>query len=117
MSTANSEYLQVWGQVKQWPVELRQDLAEEISKSVESELPATHDTWNEAKNSRRCELIDKEIQGTLSDKEKRELALLTREMRVYRSRVAPLPIDAATHLHQQLLEKKRRAEGSTGDKP
>ncbi len=110
MSTANPEYLQVWHQVKQWPVELRQDLAEEIIKSVESDLPTTNGPWNESKNARRCELIDKDIQGTIDETERRELELLTREMRVHRRRVAPIPIEGAKHLHQLLLEKLRQEE-------
>jgi len=115
MSTANPEYLQVWQQVKQWPVELRQDLAEKIIKSVESELPASSGPWTEAKNSRRCELIDKDIQGTISEAERRELDWLTREMRVHRRRAAPIPMEGAKRLHQQLLEEKRRQEESLGE--
>jgi hypothetical protein len=116
VSTANPEYLQVWQQVKQWPVELRHDLAEEIIKSVEADLPASSGPWNEAKNARRCELIDKEIQGMIGETERRELELLTREMRVHRRRVAPIPIEGVKHLHQRLLEKRRQEE-SLGEGP
>lgn len=115
MTTMNSEYLQVWQQVKQWPVELRQDLADEIVKSVASNLPASNGAWNETKNSRRCKLIDKDIQGTIDKAERRELELLTRELRVHRNRVAPLPVEGAKKLHQQLLEKKRQQEESDGE--
>lgn len=110
MSTTNSDFLQVWQQVKEWPVELRQDLAEEIIKSVESDLPPPDGAWNETKNARRCELIDKDIQGTISGAERRELELLTRELRAYRDRVAPLPLEGAKKLHQQLLAKKRQQD-------
>lgn len=106
MSTANSEFSQVWCQVKAWPVEFRQDLVDEITKSVESDLSATPIPWNDAKGQRRCELIDKEIQGTLDESEKRELALLTSQLRAHRRRVAPLPIDAARQLHKQLVDQK-----------
>ena len=114
MSTANPEFLQVWQQVKQWPVELRQDLAEEIVKSVESDLPALNGPWDEVKNARRCELIDKEIQGIIGETEKRELDVLTREMRIHRRRVAPIPTEGAQNLHKQLLEKKLRQGGAMG---
>jgi len=114
MSTADPEYMQVWQQVKQWPVELRQDLAQEIIKSVESDLPAPAGSWDEAKNARRCELIDREIQGTIGGSERRELEVLTRELRVYRRQIAPVPIERATKLHQQLLAKKRRHDGAAG---
>ena len=109
MSTTNSDYLQVWQQVKQWPIDLRQDLVDEIIKSVESDVPVPRGAWNEAKNARRCELIDKGIQGTINRAEQRELELLTRELRAYRDRVAPLPIEGAKKLHQQLFEKKTPA--------
>ena len=110
MTTVDSEFLQVWGQVKQWPLELRQNLAEELAKSVETELPRLVGPWNEVKNARRYELIDKDIQGTLGESEKRELELLTCEMRVHRRRVAPIPMEDATKLHKQLMESKRRHE-------
>lgn len=61
--------------------------------------------WNDAKNDRRCELIDKEIEGTLVPVEKRELEELQRQMLAYRRKVAPLPLKEAQRLHQQLLKK------------
>lgn len=115
MSTADPDYVQVWRQVRQWPVELRQDLAEEIIKSVESDLHTSSGRWNEAKNARRLELIDKEIQNTIRPTERRELELLTCEMRAHRRCVAPIPLERATKLHQQLLEKKRQQEQSAGE--
>lgn len=45
----------------------------------------------EAKNNRRCDLIDKEIAGTLSSDEQVELEQLQTEMLAYRHKVAPLP--------------------------
>ena len=47
--------------------------------------------WHDAKNIRRCNLIDKEINGTLSVEEERELEQLQEEMLAYRRKVAPLP--------------------------
>ncbi len=51
--------------------------------------------WSDAKNDRRCDLIDQEIDGTLLPAEKRELEKLQRQMRAYRREVAPLPIEEA----------------------
>lgn len=107
MSTADPKYSQVWSQIQHWPIELRQDLASEIIKSVEIELTQSSRPWTEAKNARRLELIDKEIQCTLRETERRELELLTREMRIHRRRVAPVPIQGAMRLHQELVEKDR----------
>ncbi len=66
--------------------------------------------WNDAKNDRRCELIDKEIEGTLLPAEKRELEELQRQMRAYRRKVAPLPLKEVQRLHQQLLKKAAEQE-------
>jgi hypothetical protein len=71
-------------------------------------------SWTDQKNARRCELIDKDIQGTISDAERQELESLTQEMRAYRRRLGAIPLDRATRLHKQLLEKKlQREEGRT----
>ncbi len=66
--------------------------------------------WNDAKNDRRCELIDKEIEGTLLPVEKRELEELQRQMLAYRRKVAPLQLKGAQRLHQQLLKKAAERE-------
>jgi hypothetical protein len=65
--------------------------------------------WTEAKNARRCELIDREIEGLLTADEASELTRLQQEMLRHRRRVAPLPLDDARRLHQQLLEQARAA--------
>lgn len=67
--------------------------------------------WNDAKNDRRCDLIDKEIEGTLLLAEKRELEKLQRQMLAYRRKVAPLPLKEAQRLHQHLLMKAAEREG------
>ncbi len=110
MSTA-SDYLQVWQQVKEWPVSLRRDLAEEIIRSVESELPEATGEWSDAKNDRRIDLIDKDVLGTIQPAERSELELLTLEMRAHRRRVMPIPMNGAQKLLQQLLEKQRHHDG------
>jgi hypothetical protein len=63
------------------------------------------DDWNAAKNTRRCELIDREIAGTLTTEEATELQALQAAMLRHRRRVAPLPLDEARRLHQELLTK------------
>ena len=66
--------------------------------------------WSDELNERRIELIDKDIQGTITAGERAELAELQRKAVAYRDRVAPLPIEGARRLHQQLLEMKRERE-------
>ena len=58
--------------------------------------------WTEAKNERRCELIDKEIAGTLGREGSEELATLQEEMLAYRREVAPLPIAEIRELRERL---------------
>lgn len=71
--------------------------------------PEDHAEWTKAKNERRCELIDKEIDGTLTPAEAVELQTLQRAMLAYRNKVAPLPIAAVRKLHDELLAKAGRA--------
>jgi hypothetical protein len=66
--------------------------------------------WNDKLNARRCELIDKEIQTSLNEDERRELESLTNQFREYRRKVAPLPIDGARRIHAELLKKKQAHE-------
>lgn len=103
MSAVDSDYLRVWEQVKTWPVERRQDLILDISKSMDADLAAGGE-WTEDKNTRRCELIDKDIQGAINDAERKELELLTRELRLHRRKAAPLPLAGAQQLYQSLLQ-------------
>src|SRR5262245_59231074 len=56
--------------------------------------------WTEAKNQRRCDLIDREIDGTLTLDERVELEDLQRQLRRYVDLVAPLPLDQLRKLHQ-----------------
>jgi predicted DNA-binding antitoxin AbrB/MazE fold protein len=59
--------------------------------------------WTEAKNERRCVLIEREIDGTLTPEETAELKGLQEEMLRYRRRVAPLPFEDAQKLQEELL--------------
>lgn len=60
------------------------------------------DDWTDLKNERRCELIDREIDGTLNIDEQNELEDLQEQMLRHRHRVAPLPLAYARHLLEQL---------------
>jgi len=66
--------------------------------------------WTTAKNARRVELIDRQIEGSLSLEERVELDFLQQQFRAFRQQDAPLPIEKARQLHRELLEKKRRQE-------
>jgi hypothetical protein len=68
--------------------------------------------WREENNKRRCELIDKKYDHGLSPAEEAELAMLQDAMHRYIDTVAPLPLDEARRLHQELLEKATMARGA-----
>jgi hypothetical protein len=70
--------------------------------------------WNEEKNSRRCDLIDKEIAGTLLLDEAIELRALQNQLLAYRRRVAPLPLEDARDLHRELLRKAALGQDKEG---
>ena len=72
------------------------------------------DPWTPEKNQRRCDLIDKEIDRSITSTERVELANLKQQLRRYVNKVAPLPIDAARKLHAELLEKAAQAESGAG---
>jgi hypothetical protein len=69
--------------------------------------------WTEARNQRRCDLIDREIDGTLTSAERVELEDLQEQMLRYRHRVAPLPLEPLRKLHQELLEKAAKARAAS----
>jgi hypothetical protein len=66
--------------------------------------------WTKEKNGRRCFLIDREIDGTLTSEEARELAVLQRQMLQHLERVAPLPLEATRRLYEELLAKSDTAQ-------
>lgn len=66
--------------------------------------------WNADLNGRRFELIDGDIQGTLSHAEQLELAGLTQLMREHVDSEENLPLEGARKLHQFLT---RSDSGST----
>lgn len=66
--------------------------------------------WDDNQNQRRCDLIDKQIDGTISDEEQFELLSLHARLRQHLDKIAPVPLEGARKLHAQLLEKKRKQE-------
>jgi transcriptional regulator with XRE-family HTH domain len=70
--------------------------------------PTSAVEWTEQKNARRCELIDRRIQNTITAEEADELERLQQALRRHLDRVAPLPLEGATRLHAQLLRRQRR---------
>lgn len=68
--------------------------------------PANGDgPWTQQLNRRRCDLIDRKYAGSLSPAEAVELSGLQEQMLRHRQRVAPLPLEDARRLHQELLNK------------
>jgi len=66
--------------------------------------------WTEEKNRRRGALLDQKYDAGLSPVEEAELTLLQDTLHRYIDRVAPLPLEAARSLHQELLQKAARAQ-------
>ena len=77
--------------------------AETVGRVLIEERPGSIE-WNSELNQRRFELIDKEIQETLTPAERVELAGLTRMMREQLESEANLPTEGAQALHRKLLE-------------
>ena len=86
---------------------------EQIQPELRAKAIQTRDaappSWTPAKANRRADLVDKDIDGTLTADEKRELEVLQCEMRAARDAVAPVPIEAARALHAQLLSDIARS--------
>jgi Subtilase family len=88
-----------------------------LVKAIEEEEQATKldsandGVWSDELNERRIQLIDKDIQGDITTEEHVELAELQRKAVAHRDREAPLPLEGARRLHQQLLDMKREREG------
>lgn len=64
--------------------------------------------WSAAKNARRCALVERDIDGTMSPEEAIELELLQRQMLEERQRLAPVPLDDLRRLHQDLMAKAQQ---------
>lgn len=70
--------------------------------ALESSVPTRHPKWTAELNKRRFELIDGDIQGTLTGEEQLELAGLTQMMREHVDAEVNLSIDLAKKLHSYL---------------
>ena len=82
-----------------------------LSRGLRRLLERSDDSeWTDAKNERRCDLIDKDIEGTILPSERRELEELQQQMLAYRRKMAPLPLKEAQRLHQELLKKAAEQE-------
>lgn len=77
---------------------------------VRTELDEETGEWSEQSEARRCDLIDKDIQGDITDEERCELQLLQAQFDRYLDDVSPLPMDGALELHRKLLEKKQAGQ-------
>lgn len=77
----------------------------------DADLPAQLE-WNADLNKRRFELIDGDIQGTLSPAEQIELAGLTHLMREHVDSEDNLPVEGARKLHRLLTEMDSESAGS-----
>ena len=77
---------------------------------VREEPERDSDEWSEQNEARRCELIDRDIQGEISEEERYELQLLQSQFDRYLDEVSPIPMDGALDLHRKLLAKKQAAE-------
>ncbi len=65
--------------------------------------------WSDAKNTRRFELIDREIAQTITPDETTELEHLQDEFRRYRRRTAPLPMAETRRMLDHLERAAARA--------
>jgi hypothetical protein len=61
--------------------------------------------WTAEKNHRRHELVDKDIDGTITEREQKELKILQAELVTYRQKVAPLPLEDFRKMHDALFDK------------
>ncbi len=84
-------------------------IAEAIGQAFLGQRVISRD-WNTHLNQRRFELIDKEIQGSLTPAEQFELAGLTGMMREQLDAEANMPLEGAKALHRKLLELKKKGK-------
>jgi hypothetical protein len=72
--------------------------------AIEEKTAGEELAWNAEQNKRRFELIDGDIQGTLSRTDQIELAGLTSLMRKHVDSEVNLPLEGARKLHRHLAE-------------
>jgi len=84
-----------------------------VSRFVEEEVPASDDAdWNEELNTRRCQLIDKDLAGDITVEERIELISLQKRAEQYRDQVAPPPLQDAEAIYNELLTRSNSANGN-----
>ncbi|MBB3208933.1 hypothetical protein FHS27_004767 [Rhodopirellula rubra] len=78
-----------------------------VTRFVSEEVGANGDDsqWTQDKDDRRCELIDREIAGTISVPERAELAGLQRMAEKHFDEIASPPMEEALKLHKRLLSQ------------
>ena len=79
-------------------------ICEESSLSLVRSQPPIDQSWTDARDRRRCALIDRSLHQELTAADNRELADLQRQAEAYFDEVAPPPIDGALRLHAQLMK-------------
>jgi hypothetical protein len=91
-------------------VELNGQALARLLPIAAAENGSSDEEWTDAKNERRCELIDRKYASGLTLQEEVELAALQVAMDRQVDRVAPLPLEATRKLHQQVLQKAIQAQ-------
>jgi hypothetical protein len=86
-------------------------VTEAVGQVLVGERPGSIE-WNPELNQRRFELIDKEIQETLTPAERVELARLTIIVREQLDTEANLPMEGAKALHRKLIELAAKGKPS-----
>ncbi|WP_417731544.1 hypothetical protein [Rosistilla oblonga] len=78
-----------------------------VTRFVSEEVSANGDDskWTQEKDDRRCELIDREIAGTISLPESAELASLQRIAEQHFDEIASPPMEEALKLHKRLISQ------------
>ncbi|WP_145346607.1 hypothetical protein [Rosistilla ulvae] len=78
-----------------------------VTRFVSEEVSANGDDskWPQAKDDRRCELIDREIAGTISLSERAELASLQRGAEQHFDEIASPPMEESLKLHKRLISR------------
>ncbi len=69
--------------------------------------------WTSQDNQRRCDLIDKDLDGRLTPNERIELTTLEGRLDKHIDAITPLPLEPLRLLHQKLLDKASVANGTS----
>jgi hypothetical protein len=76
-------------------------------------LPDRDVEWTEAKNERRLALIDRDIADMITADERLELELLQEEMVDHVEKTAPIPLEYARKLYDEVLKKAGLAKNQS----